>query len=188
MESLKNQVKSAALKMAGAFTPVLTDSKFKETGMITPEEFVEAGDHLVHSCPTWQWIGGDSVTCVSHLPKDKQFLTTRNVPCYRRIKAMEYSEEQESLIDPNDPDGGWVDTHALQDLSALKAVDMSADAKNPVIAVEATEESEEEDAVDMEEFVQKGMIEDDPYTFRVSSLLDNLRLKSTLLFFRKRRR
>ena len=24
-------------------------------GMLTPEEFVLAGDHLVHTCPTWTW-------------------------------------------------------------------------------------------------------------------------------------
>ena len=31
------------------------DSKFRESGMITPEEFVEAGDYLVYHCPTWSW-------------------------------------------------------------------------------------------------------------------------------------
>ena len=31
------------------------DSKFKESGMITPEEFVAAGDYLVYHCPTWSW-------------------------------------------------------------------------------------------------------------------------------------
>lgn len=32
---------------------------------------------------------------------------------------MEYSEEQERLIDPDDPDGGWVDTHHVDPTDVL---------------------------------------------------------------------
>jgi ubiquitin-like-conjugating enzyme ATG3 len=40
-------------------TPVLADSKFQETGLITPDEFVAAGDFLVSKCSSWSWSGGD---------------------------------------------------------------------------------------------------------------------------------
>jgi ubiquitin-like-conjugating enzyme ATG3 len=36
-------------------TPVLTESSFEEKGLLTPEEFVKAGDLLVYKCPTWRW-------------------------------------------------------------------------------------------------------------------------------------
>lgn len=88
------------------------ESKFRETGVLTPEEFIAAGDHLVHHCPTWQWAGGDESKSKPYLPLDKQFLITRNVPCSRRCKQMEYCDDHEQIIEAEgDIDGGWVDTH-----------------------------------------------------------------------------
>ena len=34
------------------------------------------------------------------------------VPCYKRVKQMDnHQEEQEMVIEEDDQDGGWVDTH-----------------------------------------------------------------------------
>ena len=55
----------------------MQESKFKESGVITPEEFVQAGEYLVRQCPTWQWQSGEASKIKPYLPENKQFLITR---------------------------------------------------------------------------------------------------------------
>jgi ubiquitin-like-conjugating enzyme ATG3 len=83
--------------------PLLKESKFKETGVLTPEEFVAAGDFLVFKCPTWSWASGEKQR--DYLPADKQYLITRGVPCLKRIRDMEYGGEEIMLEDE------WIGTH-----------------------------------------------------------------------------
>lgn len=44
MESLKNKANNFFMKVATPFMGVLKESQFIETGKLTPEEFVIAGD------------------------------------------------------------------------------------------------------------------------------------------------
>ena len=57
--------------------------------VLTPEEFVRAGDFLVRACPTWSWEAGDPARARSFLPRGKQYLATRGVPSRRRASAVE---------------------------------------------------------------------------------------------------
>ncbi|OAV96037.1 hypothetical protein PTTG_02289 [Puccinia triticina 1-1 BBBD Race 1] len=75
--------------------PVLRESKFKEHGRITPEEFVAAGDFLCYKFPTWSWEAGDGTKRRDFLPENKQYLISRNVACLRRASQMVYTDKDE---------------------------------------------------------------------------------------------
>ncbi|RDB16909.1 Autophagy-related protein 3 [Hypsizygus marmoreus] len=102
-------------------SPVLKESKFKEHGRITPEEFVAAGDFLAYKFPVWTWEKGDASKGRDYLPPDKQYLVTRGVPCLRRATSLAYTdadEDAERLLSfgdssgPGDEADEWVETHA----------------------------------------------------------------------------
>jgi len=173
MQNLFNQAKSQALKVGEYFTPVATESKFREAGVLTPAEFIAAGDHLVHHCPSWQWsAAADDAHTRDYLPKDKQFLITRNVPCYKRCKQMmNYSADREKVL--QDDEGGWVDTHHFggpegEDDLASAAKEMTLEdeeedeagaKKEAVAASEDGGDDSDQEALDMDDFIDKGMME-----------------------------
>lgn len=88
-------------------TPVATVSNLAESGCLTPEEFVQAGDFLVYKCPTWQWASGDKSKRRPYLPADKQYLITKNIPCLGPVADIEnttsYVDEQ--ILAGDDVDG-----------------------------------------------------------------------------------
>ncbi|KAI0268815.1 autophagocytosis associated protein [Gloeopeniophorella convolvens] len=102
-------------------SPVLKESKFKEHGRITPEEFVAAGDFLAYKFPVWSWEAGDPSKARDYLPADKQYMVTRGVPCLRRATSLAYTdadEDAERLLSFGDSSAAgidadeWVETHA----------------------------------------------------------------------------
>jgi len=114
----------APLKSAREYlSPTLKTSAFLTRGVLTPSEFVAAGDELVYKCPTWSWEGGDPSKRKKHLPPDKQFLVTRRVPCRMRASNLENvvgELENEGCASAlmgggGDDDGEWVVSRILSE-------------------------------------------------------------------------
>ncbi|KAI0721161.1 putative E2-like enzyme, partial [Fomitopsis betulina] len=133
-------------------SPVLKESKFKEHGRITPEEFVAAGDFLAYKFPVWSWSKGDASKARDYLPADKQYLVTRGVPCLRRATALAYTdadEDAERLLSFGDLSATgneadeWVETHAGRAATA----DSAANAGN-IDEIPDVDESSADDVAD----------------------------------------
>lgn len=103
-----------------ALWPVLRSSAFVERGVLTPDEFVAAGDELVFKCPTWQWSKGDESRRKRYLPAEKQFLVTTNVPCAERAATLEESVETAG------EDEGWVAATTSWSTSAASTTEQAA--------------------------------------------------------------
>eukprot|EP00913_Durusdinium_trenchii_P013725 g12887.t1 len=74
----KHRLGDALRSTVNAFTSASGESKFLESGTLTPEEFVEAGDQLTFKFPTWRWEAGDANLRASYLPQEQQYLITRS--------------------------------------------------------------------------------------------------------------
>lgn len=132
-------------------------STFRETGQITPEEFVLAGDFLVFKFPSWQWADASSpAKRVSYLPEGKQFLVTRGVPCHRRLDDNFAGEagQDETIVG----DGFTAGEGGTDDDGWLRTGGMAASQEAKVRDVRTVDESgnlgaaEEEDEIpDMED-------------------------------------
>ncbi|KAL2888107.1 autophagy-like protein 3 [Ceratocystis lukuohia] len=134
-----NYLYSTVNTLRDRYTPVSHTSTFRNTGQITPEEFLQAGDYLVYKFPTWSWGQADDPSRrVSFLPADKQFLVTRNVPCHRRLNedfAGDAGHEEALIKDgedfgrglgatgaagAGDDDEGWLRTGGMISSQPLK--------------------------------------------------------------------
>ena len=159
-------------------TPVTHTSTFATTGEITPEEFVHAGDYLVHRFPTWQWSPvADESKRRTFLPDDKQFLVTRHVPSY--VRAADYelvdpeietktkaktetkADEMESSSpedgDDTDDDDEWAiagSTDSARRMSAKLADDSNNEGIDEA-SIKEVSSDEEEDLQDIDELIDE---------------------------------
>lgn len=84
---------------AAAVTPVPTESKFIEEGILTPLEFLQAGEQLVFKFPSWRWESGKANNRANYLPDEKQYLITRNVRCKERVRDLDASLQRIQMSD-----------------------------------------------------------------------------------------
>lgn len=126
--------------------PVLKESQFAEKGVLTPEEFVAAGDTLVYKCPTWEWAAGAPGSAKPYLPADKQFLITRGVPCALRVSSLEagYSTELSvTMVGEDGKEDEWLEPqagagHDDTDLGTISSVTSFTDAGAAVARMRTT--------------------------------------------------
>lgn len=112
----------------------LSTSEFVQRGVLTPEEFVLAGDLLTLKCPSWSWQESSSKTLQKGLPKEKQYLLTRNVPSLMRLSQLEEKTNESKVmnVETDDGEGGWVATHTDE----FKEKKMNEDDDIPEISTE----------------------------------------------------
>lgn len=116
-------------------TPVLNESAFLDKGMVTPEEFVRAGDHLARSSPSWKWESGDPTKIRPYLPNDKQYLIIRGVPSYERVSVLENNQYfQADENDGTETSDWWSPSHEVHNSSTATSAPMDTE------GVSATEE------------------------------------------------
>lgn len=146
-------------------TPVTHTSTFRETGKITPEEFVAAGDYLVFKFPSWQWADASTpAQRVPFLPPGKQYLVTRGVPCHRRLNDNFAGDLQEDVIikdmlragapgssGGDGDDDGWLQTGGKREYADTQEAKRK-DVRTVDEAGNVSEQGEDEDEIpDMED-------------------------------------
>lgn len=111
MDSFFNTLQSKFHEVRQTFTPVLRESAFLERGVLTPEEFVSAGDQLVRAQHQWTWVSGEPESRKSYLPNDRQYLFFRGAVCSARSTSLVESTGATKLVE----DGEWVCDGTVKD-------------------------------------------------------------------------
>lgn len=153
--------------------PTLTKSRFIEEGVLTPEEFVAAGDLLVFKFKTWTWESGDPEKAASYLPKNKQFLLTRNVTCTARVSSLESSNasstvsvEGDEWVTPASSEEGKDDTQEIQDITCpATPTPTTTTVAKP--SIPSDDDDSDGEALDMETYDGDNLIDDDPASLQV---------------------
>lgn len=151
--SMKNTLYNQYTKIATNFIGTLKESKFLEKGLLTPEEFLLAGDTMVGKCPTWEWASAADGKVDDKMPADKQYLVTKKVPCPNRIKDI---EEAAKAVQEKDVGDGWVETqdNLKKDEAADEVFDLDeeeAAQANKAHVVEENKDDDEEEVMDLDD-------------------------------------
>jgi len=170
---LKNAVVGTYLGLAEGMVDTLKESKFLEEGVLTPEEFVAAGDLLVFKCSTWSWGEcADPSKAVDYLPLNKQFLITRKVQCKQRyFEAKKGGKEKLGEVVEEGLDGdddGWLAVDKAEgageddgDGETAEIVDVSKKMGAPV-AEDDFDFGSDDEVGDLDAVGDENLVEEDP--------------------------
>jgi len=155
-------------------------------GVLTPEEFAQAGDNLVYKCPTWSWGAGKPDRVVKFFPKEKQYLITKDVPCLQRVSNLERSvnASQSIEIDVEGDDEQWVQTNAETPANSTSATKKNAKEEIPDLDdddennnkkndSDGEEDNSDEDIPDFEDFNGDNLEDDDECALREDAKASN---------------
>ncbi|CAM0875661.1 unnamed protein product [Alopecurus aequalis] len=82
-------------------SPPCTVSAFLKKGVLSPDEFVLAGDKLV-SCTGFEWEARYPELRKPFFPVDKQYLVITNVACCRRVVSGKEDRDAEIVLDDDE--------------------------------------------------------------------------------------
>jgi ubiquitin-like-conjugating enzyme ATG3 len=157
MSNVTNSLFQRYKNVAEYFTPIQSISQFHESGTLTPDEFVQAGNQLIHTCKAWKWMGGNgqmndndnehindttttttsssssSTTTRPYLPADKQYLITRNVPSLQRANMyVQKGSEEMDIENENDNDNHDNDNTNNNSIGQWTTTHIQSDYSKPI--------------------------------------------------------
>ncbi|KAJ6230175.1 ubiquitin-like-conjugating enzyme atg3 [Anaeramoeba flamelloides] len=130
----------------------ITKSILFETGKISPEEFVLAGDNLIFKSPTWRWATCSKSKQNDWLPSEKQFLITEHVPCLKRAHELTSGLDKDFIFEDEGGDS-WISPENLDEIPKKKEEEKEKE--------EEKKEEEKEETSSDEEVVEGFDISDD---------------------------
>jgi len=131
-----NSIFNTYKKFADKIIPVMTNNNFVKTGMLTPNEFVKAGDYLVSNYVNWKWGEIPKNKRLSFLPKNKQMLRMKNSFGKRKIFVETVDSDSWSVFD----NVSKTETHTIENynLSDLEDSDLDDDDDAVLLANDIT--------------------------------------------------
>ncbi|KAJ6239457.1 ubiquitin-like-conjugating enzyme atg3 [Anaeramoeba flamelloides] len=125
----------------------ITKSILLETGKISPEEFVLAGDNLIFKSPTWRWATCSKSKQNDWLPSDKQFLITEHVPCLKRAHELTSGLDKDFIFEDEGGDS-WISPENLDEIPKKKEEEEEKEKEKEEKKEEEKETSSDEEVVE----------------------------------------
>ena len=95
---LFNKFKNTAEKVM----PTLKENNFSKTGILTPDEFVKAGDYLTERYPNWSWFNTKTGhKKMNFLPINKQMLICNKVFCNKNQNILLEEDSEGNIVAKN---------------------------------------------------------------------------------------